>query len=45
MCSTGGFGRGTFIQMSYGLFLLDIFLCIVSFYNCPQARMTEVGLF
>lgn len=45
MYSTGGFGRGCSFRMSYGYSFCDIFVCIVSFYNPPQARMTEVGLF
>ena len=43
--STWGCESGMFIQMDNGLFLLDIFLCIISSYNFPRARVTEVGLF
>lgn len=42
---TWGCVRGMFIQMDDGLFLLDIFLCVISSYNFPRARVTEVGLF
>lgn len=45
VCSTWGCARGMFIQMDDGLFLLGIFLCVISSYNFPRARVTAVGLF
>ena len=45
MVPLGDLGGGHSFTITYGLFQLDIFLCIVSFYNSPQARVTEVGLF